>query len=420
MNEINLRRDKLKKNIDANNKDFETVAYKSLSISDFNKKYDNIRFFPKKSASNSVVYTGINIEDEFPVYFKVFCLDCFHNMKLYNNEELLYELSIYNYLNNLDDEIKNLVHHNIILPIDIFSINKSELEKNITPKGNFMFEDILLYENNNKSKDEYIFIVTPNYQGNNLESYLKNILYDGTFNKNILTNILFELIYGVYFLNEKFGIIHNDLHFGNIIIKKLNKPIIKTYLINGAKVYKTSYYNVYIYDFDRAFFYPENVENFILQKDINKENGVVNDSTVFDLKKHGSIDIFTILISLFYMKQNKKPNQIVILDDIIKNMSNSSPNINKNLKQLFDDNKTDEKKFFWNRFCDRTDISKSIPPDCVRPTYPDLEPGKVLLRFVNEYKNELNFIEPKTEAIYWKKYLKYKQKYLELKKQFPI
>ena len=62
---------------------------------------------------------------------------------------------------------------------------------------------------------------------------------------------------------------------------------------------------------------------------------------------------------------------------------------------------------FWSRFCkkDRTDI-------CIPLEYPDITALKVLERFIQNYPTELKFTNA---SVLFKKYLKYKNKYLSIK-----
>ena len=46
---------------------------------------------------------------------------------------------------------------------------------------------------------------------------------------------------------------HNDLHFGNIFIEKLNEVETITYIINNKLYILNTQYKIYIYDFDRSF-----------------------------------------------------------------------------------------------------------------------------------------------------------------------
>ena len=82
--------------------------------------------------------------------------------------------------------------------------------------------------------------------------------------------IIFYIFYkdDLYLLNERLNIVHNDNHFGNIIVKKV-RPREKTYTVGTLKFKATTNYIVKIYDFDRAF-YPGDYLS-ILEKQISLE-----------------------------------------------------------------------------------------------------------------------------------------------------
>ena len=98
-----------------------------------------------------------------------------------------------------------------------------------------------------KRSEDIYFIVTGDIEGVTLDDHIKRML-NPLFNQHgILTNdklainnfinILFELIYGLYILNNRLNIIHNDIHFGNIIFKEIPDRE-KIYTINNIDISK--------------------------------------------------------------------------------------------------------------------------------------------------------------------------------------
>jgi len=125
---------------------------------------------------------------------------------------------------------------------------------------------------------------------------LKHIIY----NENKYTNeeILIIFIQIIYTLEcfKQIGIVHNDLHFKNISIEKLEQPIVQIYIVNDKhsnikKILKfTTKYFVRIFDFDRSYILPNNYSEIILQEipfsgtyEARKNQRDYNTSKKFDL-----------------------------------------------------------------------------------------------------------------------------------------
>jgi hypothetical protein len=118
---------------------------------------------------------------------------------------------------------------------------------------------------------------------------------------------------------------------------------------------------------------------------------------------------------------NLETDQIGIIEEIIKTIIEDDYFIRENLQKIYDEQEKYPKENIWDRFCERFDPSDEAFRDnyelCDYVKNRILIPNNILIRYIKEYKDILNFIDdPDTQAIYWKKYLKYKQKYLELKK----
>jgi hypothetical protein len=129
--------------------------------------------------------------------------------------------------------------------------------------------------------DNMYFIVTEDIEGESLESkcwFLSRIeqnridklkfpnhedytdlnIYPDINPRKEIINIIFEFIYGVYLLNKYFRIKHDDLHFNNVIIKKINL-INKNFIIGNTSIKKKSNIRVAIYDFDKSLIMPESI-----------------------------------------------------------------------------------------------------------------------------------------------------------------
>ena len=105
--------------------------------------------------------------------------------------------------------------------------------------------------------------------------------------------MLFELIYGLYLLNTRLRVIHNDNHFSNLLIKE--QPEEKLYTINNTEYTRRRKYRVCIYDFDLSYFEGNrNPDSRLLPGNIS--NAINNVDPLTDV--NNGRDIYTIGNSL--------------------------------------------------------------------------------------------------------------------------
>jgi hypothetical protein len=117
--------------------------------------------------------------------------------------------------------------------------------------------------------------------------------------ENILL-ILFQIAFACYTMSLC-KLIHNDLHSGNIMLEELKKEEIFTYIINDKKYTFSTKYNIYVYDFDRAYC-PRFGKNILLEDhDSCENNGQCN--TFIENKDF--LKIFCYFTWNFYYKKNK-------------------------------------------------------------------------------------------------------------------
>jgi hypothetical protein len=86
-----------------------------------------------------------------------------------------------------------------------------------------------------------------------------------------LYNLYFQITTAIYAMIEN-GINHNDLHTGNIFIKKVDSRI-NSYIINGTQYDLNVTHSVMIYDFDRAF----------IKDSLNPLNRWIKDNPSYDV-----------------------------------------------------------------------------------------------------------------------------------------
>lgn len=401
---------------------------KTYDVSIFNDFVtDLVVFGDKSSSSDSVIFRGRYRGK--PCFIKMFSLRD-------KNKGLEYELKIYKYIIEQNDIAKPYYQDYFINVYDVFKIKYNDFFNMLDNKGIIIDggeNDGKFYYSKTKV-NSYNTIIPPSLRGNNNffyftvtediegESYYSFL--SKYFNQeNIVIETLFEIIYGIYLLNNKLKIIHNDNHFGNIMIKPEQKK--KKYIINNTILERSSNYRVCMYDFDLS--YAVDNTNLSLNNKFNTSIGRINSNNC-------SKDIWTIVNSLMWQmnidfsKENQNNHELM---SFYKSMQNSffnkkihantyktyiyklvndvilqTPEQKENIYQNFIEMRTSDK--YWNSFCNypRSDI-------CIQPNYPDLCAENVLKRYIKHYKDILKFTDVFS---YYKKYLKYKKKYLELKK----
>lgn len=87
-------------------------------------------------------------------------------------------------------------------------------------------------------------------------------------------NIMVQFLYLIYLMHDRLHVVHNDLHFGNVLIVKDNEPH-KTYTFYGKTFNLENHpYYLIIYDFDQASIYdPPSYRNPYLADYLCKKAG---------------------------------------------------------------------------------------------------------------------------------------------------
>ncbi len=385
---------RIKKNINYRqfiNEELLSLSKNSINFNDNIYSYQNLSFIKnieqiifKHSASDSFIF-------KCEYYGKKSYVKSFVYKKDYN-ENLIYELKIYKYLNEKNENVKEYYRDFIINAYDYFMIPIELFLYYFKPKMDREKHEKMLVSYN------YIYvIITEDIEGMTYQDFYeihKN-------NKSILYDTIFEIFYSLYLLNHKLNIVHNDCHFGNILIKELDNPIDNfAYQIDNIEIIKKKSYKVCLYDFDNSY----------LNGYVNKYKHV-GTSNVLSAK-----DTWTILNNLIDNGHNYV-NDIIITESIthiyelIKLIINYKANLFKKLIQI----KINQILYYgytWNTFCVNNDKEEDIPKCEIPsgPSYDNIMPRYVLHRFI-----ENKFIDCKINPFY-KKYKKYKDKYIELKK----
>ena len=342
--------------------------------------------------------TKVGASDSFMFKAKYDTKPCYIKAFFPPNPNLDYEQKIYRYIASRNDKIKSLYEdyfvkiYNVckVMSVDFTDfLNRNRVE-NITNRMFWSVSNPALNKKLNSNVYVYL-IITEDMEG---ETYLD--FYRRNYNdEKLITNTLFDMIYGIYLMNDKLKLMHNDNHFGNVLIK-IGLPNVDTlYQIGKTEYVKQKNYRLCFFDFDLAFL--ENITNTHLEKD-----------TKFWLvqNKMSAKDIWTILNSL--IRNNSRSGIAPIyMNNIIDTILNGSVLHKEMIMKIYEETARGK---FWNAYC-----VDNVQEPCIIPDEPFLYPLNVLERFIgnDRIKSMLDFID---QDIYYRKYIKYKNKYLALKK----
>jgi hypothetical protein len=307
----------------------------------------------------------------------------------------VYEQKIYRYIKTRDRRIKPYYEDYFVKLYDAFKI-ESTIFKDFLTINNVKFNSTVGLKDWTKNDDfvamldsnMYIyFIITEDIQGVTYHDFYRI----NNKNEELITNTLFDILYGIFLMNYRLKIMHNDTHFGNILIKTDLPSTATKYQIDKKEYTREKNYRLCFYDFDLGYLTgepnPELYDGWVAQN------------------KQSAKDIWTILNSLYRLYPSY--NNHFIIENIKIILNNSEPQL-QILKKIDSDNMTDPSNFFWNAYC-----VDNIQDPCVIPHEPEFYPLKVLQRYIKERHAMLGLTEVNA---FYKKYIKYKTKYLELKK----
>jgi hypothetical protein len=387
---------------------------------DFLENFSDITMIIKNTSTISYIFKA-KFNDK-PCYIKSF---------FGYDDNLLYEQKIYRYIKNRNECIKQYYQDYFVKIYDVCKISSTYFKDFLNEKNIKINNTENLWNTNInmvKSLNYYNFIyliITEDIGG---------ITYGDFFNKYYLNNsdnitkTIFDIVYIIYLMNNKMKLMHNDCHFDNILIKEDIEEYESKYEIEDIEYIKIKNYRICFYDFDLSylsgynnpFLYDDKwlIQNKISAKDIwTLINSILKTIYISNMDRF----IKNCILNLIF-GENILPNSISdggkkfyidttkYLDFIIKTIIDNKTEYIDKLKDLFKKSYLQrENKVFWNTYCvDNKD------KECVIPENPDLYPKEVLLRFMEEKEimDKVNFtkIDP-----FYKKYLKYKTKYLKIK-----
>jgi len=189
-----------------------------------------------------------------------------------------------------------------------------------------------------KIDNEEIYFITTEYSHKN--KYLFDFLIEkiNCNDYDSFTAVIFDLLYGIYVLNEEIGLVHNDLHFHNILYVPTT-DYVQICNINNEHVKIQKAFFIKIFDFDNATLYDD-LHNLFLDKDMDRLFGSCNKKT----KK----DIHTLVTCLYYFRRVAQ-NNVIFYERIEQIINIIMPNERLlNYISLHLDN--DKSPFSWSKY----------------------------------------------------------------------
>jgi hypothetical protein len=422
---------------------------------------------PRNSASNSIIIEGFLKQNQqlVPIYGKYFKNDQYG---------LVFERHIYDYIKTIPNifvygnnlvNITNVRNDHIIFEYESHDLDRAEklsyaygINKHIQRFYNENLYNQLntVVKGYNITADDpligFITISHPNSKTVNecLSNYWGASLAAGGAdwtNPTVVDQFLkfmFNLIYNIYLLNIKFDIIHNDCHFGNMLVEDLGENIHNwrevNYILNEHPFKIKQRFIVRIYDFDRSTKVDNNVSihtpnrlgaiaNPVLDKPIVRNLSLCE--YVGSCNRYTEIDSNIIIANISHIINIREVNAILL--DHLTEIRNVLLNNHAGLINAYNTSSIGtQPHMHWSGFCgydNNTGLFIPARPDrtitCENTDAPFIDIKTVLYRYINKYLirddsgQELrSFYNVANYGGNMKqKYLKYKQKYLNLKKK---
>lgn len=223
----------------------------------FQQEFPELKSIVKDSASPTVIYKGLY--NGRRVFVKSF--ECgsteqeFHLLKN-NMKSVSYEKEVYRYIRSIAEKDNAVRRHFINMLFCAKDKNLGRAYIFSQDSGGISVYDFMDKERKEKRPLSYQFF----------------------------KNIMVQFLYLIYLMHDRLHIVHNDLHFGNVLIVKDNEPH-KTFTFYGKTFTIENHpYSLMIYDFDQASIYdPPSYRNPYLSDFLCKKAGRCNDYPETDL-----------------------------------------------------------------------------------------------------------------------------------------
>ena len=365
---------------------------------DIFKIFKDIQYQKPNSASASYIFKATYIpsgkEMEKAIEggggYKEWLMDgckCFMKAYYPSEKNLEYEQKIYKYLSDKANE-DDYLNSAFIIPIQLIKDYKfPEIPKEINGVTRTIISQII------RKNKQINIIITRTYSDmqslfNTLEEINKTV---NPISIDIMTSILFQVLYAIFYMHTVLKLVHNDLHLDNILVKKYETPqTIKYSYLDKEYTIKT-FYRIYMYDFDRGSTSSLG-ENEFIKGELYRQNGIINGITNYD------VYCFLFNISDFILSNQMKQYFSTKIEIISR--------LYLHIKLV------NEKRYIWQKYCKL--LSNGHCNDNLSGIEEDYDIN-AYLKDIIKYMTENKLFTPETLK---NKYLKYKTKYLQLKKEY--
>ncbi len=249
--------------------------------------------------------------------------------------------------------------------------------------GSSIYEQIendLNIEESDVSKFDIIILRKSN--GISLHKYITTKV----FTQETLFGILFQIIYTLICFKQ-YQLVHNDLHYGNVLIERLDTPVTIHYKISDKIYALTTTKLVKIFDFDRSYVPGQNVELNYMNLWFEEKS-----SPIFMYNKYKNKDLFLLLHCVSkviiedgdYGKKHYSDYEKFV-NEIIKDKDKFNIGINNAIEELDDEQFVYRYKYILLE----EDSNKIIYPieDCLKMIIPYL-------------KNSLKIVDDNTDLVF--------------------
>jgi hypothetical protein len=407
------------------------------------KKITKINSFINSASTPTIIGRGIYRDK--PAYFKFFYNGDDQSRKDDQYHGLMYECRVHSYIDSLDKDVKQffigffgdtdtsidiLLRSGVIDPKDIepgAKLNERMHELGITRNTNIHL--IITEDNGSISLNDFIQTLENNVFENNAQN-----------TKKLMHNIFILIFEAIAILNGYCNIMHNDMHFDNILIKR--EPV-EYQLLDGSIL--NSQVKISIYDFDKSYLKASNKSADANNNKLYVEEWVDQVTNwACPEKKCNTMSlkdnyIFIMAILMIYSEIKR------ITDDLHTRYSLLKNYLAEMILTILPQETVDELKLriedfknggiHWTSYCvheSRGRVIFGLPCSGDKKAQDMLvrnSIGKMYTNFMNWVKKDKKILktviipvtineklsEKSIDYIYFTKYLKYKNKYLSLK-----
>jgi hypothetical protein len=163
-------------------------------------------------------------------------------------------------------------------------------------------------------------LITKKAKGRKLQDWLQSdeVPQQGKQLQSFIKDILFQIAYTLLVF-EDLGLMHNDLHAGNVFVEKLERPLHLAFNVGTQTIVRDVHYFVQIYDFDRSAKVRTKYNDLVLRNTYLDSEFCETYGECNDFRRHA--DWFNVLQSLYRKRGDKYTNRrrVPIVGNLVEN-----------------------------------------------------------------------------------------------------